>query len=94
MNEQQKPNERAGFASPGGMAILRAAVAGYLIYLGFTLIRDLLSGSSGLPPAAAWGIGAVFMLAGALFLVYAWRRFRAEQKAEAAPRDGENTTNE
>ena len=65
-------------ASPAGMALLRAAVAGYLIYLGVTLIRDRLNGKSAMAPWLAWACGTVFVLAGAAFGWFAWRRYRAD----------------
>ena len=82
MNEDKKTGGVAGFASPGGMAMLRAVVSGYLIYLGFTLIRDMLSGSSDMAPVLGWGCGLLFMLAGALSVFYTWRRWRREQTPE------------
>ena len=78
MNEEKKTNKAASFGTPGGMAMLRAAVAAYLIYLGFSLIRDMLSGASTMSPTMAWLCGMFFMLVGVVFALYAWRRFRSE----------------
>ena len=49
----------------GEVAALRAVVAGYLLYLGGSLIWDLLKGSSTLPPALAWAAGLGSGTAGA-----------------------------
>ena len=69
-----------------GFAIVRAVVAGYLVYLGGSLIYDYLGGSSTMSPVAAWGLGLLFIAAGAGFGVYTWRRWRAEENTEG---DGE-----
>jgi TRAP-type C4-dicarboxylate transport system permease small subunit len=76
------------------MAMLRAGVSAYLIYLGYSLIRDQLDGSSTLAPWLSWASGVFFVLAGLCFLFYAWKRYRAETKqrpaedgAEDAPED-------
>ena len=62
---------------------LRAAVALYLIYLGFDLFRSYLVGASTLSPTAAWLCGPGFMAAGLLFALYSWRRYRREIAAAA-----------
>ena len=67
---------------------LRAVVAGYLVYLGYTLIRDHLCGTSTLTPWLAWAAGLGFCAAGAAFGLYAWKRYRAALKeAELPPRE-------
>lgn len=81
MNEQKpKTAERQKTIN---MAALRAAVAVYLIYLGVSLVRDRLQGNSTLPPALAWVAGLVFLLAGAAFGWYAWRRWQSERDTAA-----------
>lgn len=81
MNEQ-KPN--AGQRQKAvNMAALRAAVAAYLMYLGGSLIWDRLRGNSSLPPALAWLAGLGFLLCGAAFGWYTWRRWRSERDAAA-----------
>ena len=59
------------------MAILRAAVAGYIIYLGVSLIRDQLTGGSTLAPWFSWVCGVLFVLAGPGFIWYSWKQYRA-----------------
>ena len=67
-------------------AVLRGIVAGYIIYLGGSLIVDHLRGSSTLSPWAVWTAGLGFIAAGAAFGVYVWRRFRIErEKAKLQP---------
>ena len=81
MNEQKpKTAERQKTIN---MAALRAAVAVYLIYLGVSLIRDRLQGTSTLPPALAWFAGLAFLLGGAAYGWYTWRRWRSERGAAA-----------
>jgi hypothetical protein len=66
---------------------LRLAVAGYLVYLGFDLLRGYLAGGSTLSPLLAWICGPGFMAAGLVFALYSWRRYKRERTA--APERGE-----
>ena len=61
-----------------GMALLRALAAGYLIYLGVTMILDRITGRSEMPLWLSWTCGVIFVLAGAVFGWYAWKRYRRE----------------
>ncbi len=61
-------------------AVLRAAVAVYLIYLGASIILDYLSGSSTLASWLVWIIGPLFVLGGAAFGILTWKRWREETK--------------
>ena len=76
-------------ARAGSTAALRALVAGYLVYLGVTLIRNLLNGSSPLPTAAAWCAGIVFIGGGVGFAVYAFLRWRRDSRAPEKKEDAE-----
>ena len=60
------------------IAILRGAVAAYLIYLGYSLIKDQLAGNSTMAPWLSWVSGVLFILAGAGFIWYSWKRYRAD----------------
>ncbi len=68
-----------------GSGVLRAAVAGYLIYLGYNIISDMLSGVSGMQPALAWLIGILFIACAIAFAVYSYIRYRKELKAAEFP---------
>ena len=68
-------------------AILRFLVAGYLFYLGVSLIRDRLTGRSTLPGALVWVCGAAFIAAGILFAWFTWRRYRAGRTEPPAEDD-------
>ena len=52
------------------LAVLRAVVAAYLAWLGFSLIRDCLRGASTLSPAFSWTAGLVFIAAALAFVYY------------------------
>lgn len=61
-------------------AVLRGAVACYLLYLGVQIAMSAGKDPS-FPVWAAWVLGGFFCLAGAAFGVYTWRRYRADLKA-------------
>lgn len=68
----------------GNFFALRLAVAAYLVYLGYDLLRSFLSGASTLSPVMAWGCGAGFIAAGLAFAVFSFRRYRRESAPENA----------
>ena len=72
----------------GNFFAVRLAVAAYLVYLGFDLLRDFLAGASTLSAAAAWGFGLGFMAAGLGFGVYSFLRYRRETAKEKAEETG------
>ena len=72
-------------ARAGSTAALRALVAGYLVYLGVMLIRNLLGGDSPLPAAAAWCVGVLFIGGGLGFAVYAFFRWRSDSRPPEKP---------
>lgn len=61
--------------------VLRVVVAGYLLYLVYKIISGVMGGDSPIPPWAVWLIGGAMAVAAAAFLVYAWKRYRADMKA-------------
>ena len=68
------------------LAVLRALVAAYLAWLGFSLIRDCLRGASTLSPAFAWTVGLVFIAAALAFAFYIWRQWKRELAAARLPK--------
>ena len=72
------------------LAVLRAVVAGYLAWLGFSLIRDFLRGTSTLSPAFAWTAGLVFIAAALAFAFYIWRQWKRELAAARLPKPEAN----
>lgn len=82
MDEKNKEKSAVGKNRTVNLFALRLAVAAYLVYLGFDLLRTFLVGASTLPPAAAWGCGVGFMAAGLGFGIYSLLRYRREEAAE------------
>lgn len=80
------------------MAMLRTVVAGYLFYLGFTILRDVLKGEPGsLPVWLLWLCGLLFMLTALAFGWYTWRQYRkqtAALDAESAQKEDPNPPEE
>ena len=62
----------------GTIATLRAVVAGYLVYLGVSLVRDRINGVSDMALWLAWLCGVVFVIAGIAFGWYTWKRWRKD----------------
>lgn len=75
MNGSRVPEPRG---RESGMALLRALVAGYLIYLGVTMILDRIAGRSEMPLWLSWTCGLLFVLAGVFFGWYTWKRYRED----------------
>ena len=65
-----------------GQSVLRGVIAAYLIYLGGSLIADLLRGSSTLKPLLVWIIAPLFVIAGLGFGFYTWKQWKAGQAEE------------
>lgn len=89
MNDNDSARMRA---KANNIAVLRTVVAGYLTYLGGSLVWDRLQGESTLAPAMAWGLGLLFVAAGLGFGLYTWKRWQADakvaEKAAAEAQDG------
>ena len=73
-------------------AALRGVICVYLIYLGGSLIRDLLRGESTLSPALVWSAGLLFVLGGLGFGWYTWRRWKLDAEALQKPAEEEDQT--
>ena len=54
-------------ARAGSSAVLRALVAGYLVYLAWQILRNVRSGETTMTPAVAYAASAFFLLAAAAF---------------------------
>ena len=81
MDDRELDYDIAERNKAGSIAALRAAVAGYLFYLGLSMIRDLLRGVSTMSPVFVWAVGLVFIAAAVAFGFYTWRRWRADLEA-------------
>ncbi len=75
MNGSRVPEPRG---RESGMALLRALVAGYVIYLGVTMILDRIAGRSEMPLWLSWTCGVFFVLVGAGFGWYTLKMCREE----------------
>ena len=72
-------------AKAGTSAVLRALVAGYLLYIAWQIVKGVRSGESSMSPAVAYLAAGFFALAAAAFLVYLIRRWRADVEAARLP---------
>ena len=73
----------------GTAAALRAAGALYILYLGYSILRGYLEGTSTLPAWVAWLAGVVFICAPLAFGVYIVRRYKADLAAARIEPEGE-----
>lgn len=76
-------------AKAGTAATARAAVAGYVIWLGVKIIRGVIAGDTTMPPALGWIAGIVFIAAALAFGVYIWKRWRQDVEAARLREDPE-----
>ena len=72
-------------ARAGTSAILRALVAGYLVYLAWQILQNVRSGATSMKPAVAYAAAGFFLLAAVAFAVYLIRRWRIEVEAARLP---------
>ena len=63
-------------------AMLLTLVGGYILYIAYHLLENLLSGVNDMPQGAAVAAIVVFAVAGIAVLLYAWRCWK-EAKEEA-----------
>ena len=73
---------------------LLGVVGAYLIYLAYQLFEKRADADASMPPALRIVFIAIFALAGAAVIVYAflvWKKSRAEDEQEQQRKDDENT---
>ena len=90
MDDKAYEYDAAKRTRANNLAVLRALVAAYLAWLGFSLIRDCLRGASTLSPAFAWTVGLVFIAAALAFAFYIWRQWKRELAAARLPKPEAN----
>ncbi len=66
-------------------ATLRAAVALYIAYLGYSIIKGVREGSTTMAPWIGWGAGCFFIAAALGFCFYVWKRYRRDVEAARLP---------
>ena len=89
MDKRNADYDEVKRARAGGIATLRALVAGYLAYLAWQILKGVRSGESTMAPAVGYAAAAFFLLAAAAFAVYLIRRWRIETEAARLPESDE-----
>ena len=90
MDDRAFEYDTAKRAKANNLAALRALVAAYLAWLGFSLIRDCVRGASTLSPVFAWTVGLVFIAAALAFGFYIRRQWKRELAAARLPKPESN----
>ena len=85
MNGQEFEYDIQKRARAGSTATLRAAICIYIIYLGWSVLKGVLDGSSSMPAWAGWLAAIVFTGAGIAFGVYTWRTYVREKEEARFP---------
>ena len=75
-------------ARAGTRATLRAVVALYIAYLGWSVIRGVREGTSTMAPWIGWTAGLVFIAAALGFGIYVLKRYRRELEEARLPETG------
>ena len=70
-------------------AVLRAIVAFYLAYLGWTIAQNSGGDNTTMQPWMGWSICAVFTVVAIGFGVYTMKRYQADLKAAELPQEEE-----
>jgi TRAP-type C4-dicarboxylate transport system permease small subunit len=81
MDKRNADYDEVKRARAGGIATLRALVAGYMAYLAWQIVKGVRSGESTMAPAVGYAAAAFFLLAAAAFAVYLIRQWRLEVEA-------------
>ncbi|MBQ5523400.1 MAG: hypothetical protein IIT86_11435 [Oscillospiraceae bacterium] len=89
MDDRKKQSETIR-ARESSFTVVRAVVAGYLVYLGFSLLRGTMDGGTAMPLRLKWFFSLLFIVAGLLFAVYTLRRWRRFSTGQEKPETNEN----
>ena len=81
MDKRNADYDEVKRARAGGIATLRALVAGYMAYLAWQIVKGVRSGESTMAPAVGYAAAAFFLLAAAAFAVYLIHQWRLEVEA-------------
>lgn len=73
--DERKKQTKAVSTRESSFTVVRAVVAGYLVYLGFSLMRGTTDGGTAMPLLLKWFFSLLFIVGGLLFAVYTWRRW-------------------
>ena len=100
MKEQQFEYDIQKRAKAGTAATLRAVISVYVIYLGWTVLKGVLNGSSPVPVWVGWLVAIVFTAGAVAFGVYTWKTYLRDREAARLPilpeeeKDGDLKTEE
>ena len=72
-------------AKAGTAATLRAVISVYVIYLGWTVLKGVLNGTSPVPVWVGWLVAIVFTAAAIAFGFYTWKTWRRDLEAARLP---------
>ena len=72
-------------AKAGTAATLRAVISVYVIYLGWTVLKGVLNGTSPVPVWVGWLVAIVFTAASIAFGFYTWKTWRRDLEAARLP---------
>jgi len=73
-------------------ALLLALAGGYILYLAYSLLKDLLAGADGMPKFVFIGAIVLFAVSGIAILVFAWRIYRSRNEEEPEDEDRDDFT--
>ncbi len=88
--DERKKQTKAVSTRESSFTVVRAVVAGYLVYLGFSLLRGTTDGGTAMPLRLKWFFSLLFIVAGLLFAVYTWRRWRRSSTGQEGSGTDEN----
>ena len=91
MNDNKTERSSVNPGKAVNMAGLRAVVAGYLLYLGISVLRGQMKGETTLSPLVGWGAGILFIVFALAFGWYTWRQWRAAQDAACLPAEEDDS---
>lgn len=83
-SEPEQPQQPAKRRYSNNALIFRAIAAGYLIYLGYKMIKDALDAPKGdFPNWLSYVFAAIFVIAGVFFLITTYQHYRRNRQIEA-----------
>ena len=75
-------------ARAGTTATFRVLVSFYLVYLGWSVLRGIRSGTSPVPVWVGWLVMLVFTGVAVFFCFYTWRRYQQDKEAARLHQSG------
>lgn len=72
-------------------ALLLVLAGGYILYLAYSLLRDLLAGADGMPRIVFIGAIVLFAVSGIAILWFAWKIYRSRNEEDPEKDDGNDS---